>query len=161
MLVSHRLPTKRHSFCSLRSFTLLSTHATFPATMYRFQLDRKATLYDVNRSESRYRKDGIKMSEDGLVHAMISKSAPCESVCRFPAVTSSAMFYKILNLHQTPTDRSSCLILVSCGKCLNLTYRFTTRVWMMESPWWNPSSFVSSEVWLYILIVQNEERLIS
>ncbi|CAI7616503.1 unnamed protein product [Penicillium manginii] len=44
--------------------------------MYRFQLHRNATLYDASQEETRHRKDGIKVSEDGLVHAMISKSSP-------------------------------------------------------------------------------------
>lgn len=79
MLASHRLPTSRVIRLNhARKFSLLSTHTSFPATMYRFQLHRNATLYDASQEETRHRKDGIKVSEDGLVHAMISKSSPCK-----------------------------------------------------------------------------------
>ncbi|KAJ5876236.1 uncharacterized protein N7529_001820 [Penicillium soppii] len=76
MFASHWLPAARLNIKQARSFSLLSTHASFPATMYRFQLSKKATLYDANQEETRYRKDGIRVSEDGLVHANISKSSP-------------------------------------------------------------------------------------
>lgn len=45
--------------------------------MYRYQLERKATLYDVTQDETRHRKDAVSVSADGLVHATISKSSPC------------------------------------------------------------------------------------
>ncbi|KAJ5612037.1 hypothetical protein N7510_005231 [Penicillium lagena] len=76
MLISHTLPAARLIPNHTRKFSLLSTHASFPATMHRFQLHRKATLYDADQEETRHRKDGIKVSGDGLVHAMISKSSP-------------------------------------------------------------------------------------
>ncbi|KAJ5782102.1 hypothetical protein N7457_003876 [Penicillium paradoxum] len=76
MFATHWLPAARLNINQARKFSLLSTHASFPATMYRFQLERKATLYDVRQDETRYRKDAISVSDDGLVHAMISKSSP-------------------------------------------------------------------------------------
>ncbi|OQE26985.1 hypothetical protein PENFLA_c006G07687 [Penicillium flavigenum] len=76
MLVTHWLPAARLNMNQARKFSLLSTHASFPATMYRYQLDRKATLYDVTQDETRHRKDAVNVSKDGLVHAAISKSSP-------------------------------------------------------------------------------------
>lgn len=77
MFATHWLPATRLNINQARKFSLLSTHASFPATMYRFQLERKATLYDVRQDETRHRKDAISVSDDGLVHATISKSSPC------------------------------------------------------------------------------------
>ncbi|KAJ9488770.1 hypothetical protein VN97_g4526 [Penicillium thymicola] len=76
MLATHWLPAARLNINQARKFSLLSTHASFPATMYRYQLDRKATLYDVTQDETRHRKDAVNISADGLVHATISKSSP-------------------------------------------------------------------------------------
>ncbi|CAI7595954.1 unnamed protein product [Penicillium glandicola] len=76
MLTTHWLPAARLHINQARKFSLLSTHASFPATMYRYQLARKATLYDVNQDETRHRKDAVNVSSDGLVHATISKSSP-------------------------------------------------------------------------------------
>ena len=77
MFATRWVPAARLNIKQARSFSLLSTHTTFPATMYRFQLNKKATLYDSSQEETRYRKDGIRVSENGLVHANISKSSPC------------------------------------------------------------------------------------
>ncbi|KAJ5902607.1 hypothetical protein N7495_003135 [Penicillium taxi] len=76
MLSTHWLPAARVNLAKTRKFSLISTHTSFPATMYRFQLHRKATLYDAREEESRRTKDGIQVSDDGLVHAAISKSSP-------------------------------------------------------------------------------------
>ncbi|KAJ5177397.1 uncharacterized protein N7500_000096 [Penicillium coprophilum] len=76
MLTTHWLPAARLNINQARNFSLLSTHASFPATMYRYQLARKATLYDVTQDETRHRKDAITVSKDGLVHAAITKSSP-------------------------------------------------------------------------------------
>lgn len=80
MFTSQWLPAARLHFNHARKFSLLSTHASFPATMYRYQLQRKATMYDSNEEGNRSSKDAIKVSEDGLVHAMISKSSPCQLI---------------------------------------------------------------------------------
>ncbi|KAJ5251059.1 hypothetical protein N7489_001469 [Penicillium chrysogenum] len=76
MLATHWLRAARLNMNQARKFSLLSTHASFPATMYRYQLDRRATLYDVTQDETRHRKDAVNVSKDGLVHAAISKSSP-------------------------------------------------------------------------------------
>ncbi|CAI7663656.1 unnamed protein product [Penicillium palitans] len=76
MLATYWLPAARLNINQARKFSLLSTHASFPATMYRYQLERKATLYDVTQDETRHRKDAVNVSADGLVHATISKSSP-------------------------------------------------------------------------------------
>ncbi|OQD62337.1 hypothetical protein PENPOL_c012G10229 [Penicillium polonicum] len=76
MLATHWLPAARLNINQARKFSLLSTHTSFPATMYRYQLERKATLYDVTQDETRHRKDAVSVSADGLVHATISKSSP-------------------------------------------------------------------------------------
>ncbi|KAJ5684031.1 uncharacterized protein N7477_000376 [Penicillium maclennaniae] len=70
------LPAARLNLNHARKFSLLSTHASFPATMYRYQLQRKASMYDSREEGNRSSKDAVKVSEDGLVHAMISKSSP-------------------------------------------------------------------------------------
>ncbi|KAJ5457519.1 hypothetical protein N7475_008907 [Penicillium sp. IBT 31633x] len=76
MLTTHWLPAARWNINQARKFSLLSTHNSFPATMYRFQLERKSTLYDATQDETRHRKDAVTVSGDGLVHARISKSSP-------------------------------------------------------------------------------------
>jgi hypothetical protein len=79
MLTTKWLPAARLNINQVRNFSLISTHISFPATMYRYQLERKATLYDVRQEETRHRKDAVTVSDDGLVHAAISKSSPCMS----------------------------------------------------------------------------------
>lgn len=37
-----------HGFGNRRDLSLISVHSTFPATLYRFQLQRESKLYDTN-----------------------------------------------------------------------------------------------------------------
>ena len=48
--------------------TLISVHRTFPATLYRFQLQRESRLYDKKLQEDDQDfNDAIEVSKDGLV----------------------------------------------------------------------------------------------
>jgi hypothetical protein len=46
--------------------------------MYRFQLQRKSTLFDYKIEHGRYCQDSLSVSKKGLVYPMVSKSFPCE-----------------------------------------------------------------------------------
>ena len=51
-----------------RSFCLTSVHRTFPATLYRFQLQRESTLYVKKLQEDDQDfNDAVEVSKDGLV----------------------------------------------------------------------------------------------
>ena len=51
-----------------RSFCLVSVHRTFPATLYRFQLQRESRLYDKKlREDDQDFNDAVEVSKDGLV----------------------------------------------------------------------------------------------
>jgi hypothetical protein len=53
---------------SHRNFSLISVHRTFPATLYRFQLQRESTLYDKKlREDDQDFNDAIEVPKDGLV----------------------------------------------------------------------------------------------
>ena len=52
-----------------RSFCLVSVHNTFPATLYRFQLQRASRLYDkLLRRDDQDFSNAVEVSKDGLVH---------------------------------------------------------------------------------------------
>ncbi|KAJ5576434.1 hypothetical protein N7535_003360 [Penicillium sp. DV-2018c] len=56
-----------------RAFSYVSTHQTFPASLYRFQIHRGSTLYDrALRQDDWEYEDGIEISPDGLVHPNIT-----------------------------------------------------------------------------------------
>jgi hypothetical protein len=51
-----------------RSFCLVSVHRTFPATLYRFQLQRESALYNKKlQKDDQDFNDAVEVSEDGLV----------------------------------------------------------------------------------------------
>ena len=51
-----------------RTFSLVSVHRTFPATLYRFQLQRESRLYDKKlKEDDQDFNDAIEVSKDGLV----------------------------------------------------------------------------------------------
>ncbi|PKY09115.1 hypothetical protein P168DRAFT_301688 [Aspergillus campestris IBT 28561] len=56
-----------------RAFSYMSMHRTFPATLYRFQTHRDSRLFNraFEQDDWEY-EDGIKVSEDGLVHPTIT-----------------------------------------------------------------------------------------
>ncbi|KAJ5951709.1 uncharacterized protein N7479_010122 [Penicillium vulpinum] len=112
MLATHWLPAARLNINQTRKFSLLSTHASFPATMYRYQLSRKATLYDVAQDETRHRKDAVNVSDDGLVHATISKSSPYSNGPIF--MPNSRLMQQMLRFdfarYQEEIDDGKCLL---------------------------------------------------
>ncbi|KAM5445200.1 hypothetical protein MaudCBS49596_007738 [Microsporum audouinii] len=58
-----------------RSFSLISIHSSFPATLYRFQLNRESRLYDKKlQQEDDEVEDAVSISEDGLVYPEVSDS---------------------------------------------------------------------------------------
>ncbi|EEQ31306.1 conserved hypothetical protein [Microsporum canis CBS 113480] len=58
-----------------RSFSLISIHSSFPATLYRFQLNRESRLYDQKlQQEHDEVEDAVSVSEDGLVYPEVSDS---------------------------------------------------------------------------------------
>ncbi|RAL09436.1 uncharacterized protein BO97DRAFT_351962 [Aspergillus homomorphus CBS 101889] len=60
-------------FSNRRAFSYVSTHQTFPASLYRFQLHRDSKLYDraTEQDDLEY-EDGVEISADGLVHPNIT-----------------------------------------------------------------------------------------
>lgn len=64
----------RADLLSRRQFSVLLTHASFPATLYRFQTQRSSGLLDYK--ESGDVENGLELSADGLVRPMVS-DVPC------------------------------------------------------------------------------------
>lgn len=60
-----------------RKFSLISVHSNFPATMHRFQLQPSSRLFDHKEQRGGYARDGVSVSEEGLVYPMLSRSFPC------------------------------------------------------------------------------------
>jgi hypothetical protein len=55
-------------FGNRRNLSLISVHSTFPATLYRFQLQRESRLYDKNLQQDNVEvEDAVEVSKDGLV----------------------------------------------------------------------------------------------
>jgi hypothetical protein len=48
-----------------RSFSLISVHTTFPASLYRFQAERSSRLHKIQGNEG---ADALETAADGLVH---------------------------------------------------------------------------------------------
>jgi hypothetical protein len=58
----------RVSSLKKRDFSLVSVHRTFPATLYRFQLQRASMLYDKTlQGNDQAFEDAVEVSRDGLV----------------------------------------------------------------------------------------------
>ena len=72
-ILSRAVASSKHS-CILpirrRHFSVVSIHSSFPASLYRFQLQRHSTLYDVKKgSDDGEVEDGVEVCEDdGLVY---------------------------------------------------------------------------------------------
>ncbi|KAJ6021044.1 hypothetical protein N7540_006548 [Penicillium herquei] len=69
----HAQPAMRFSrFQNTRSFSYVSKHQAFPASLYRFQLYRSSRLYDQNDpEEDRDYNDRVEVSADGLIHPKV------------------------------------------------------------------------------------------
>ncbi|KAJ5238275.1 hypothetical protein N7468_002894 [Penicillium chermesinum] len=56
-----------------RAFSYVSTHRTFPASLYRFQIHRDSQLFDRATGQDDWEyEDGVEVSADGLVHPNIT-----------------------------------------------------------------------------------------
>jgi hypothetical protein len=87
-------------FGNRRNLSLISIHSTFPATLYRFQLQRESKLYDKNlRQDDGEVEDAVEVSRDGLV---------CPGITNTGAQVSLFHLRPLLRLTKFRTERSSC-----------------------------------------------------
>src|SRR5271168_1185078 len=62
------LAARGRGFGNRRNLSLISIHSTFPATLYRFQLQRESKLYAQNlQQDDGEVEDAVEVSKDGLV----------------------------------------------------------------------------------------------
>ena len=71
----------RAGFSSRRQLSVISTHTSFPATLYRFQTQRSSGLSDYKQSGDG--RNGVELSDDGLVRPRVSIDLPCRIVLPF------------------------------------------------------------------------------
>lgn len=80
---------RRINCCSVtkqRSFSLISVHRAFPATLYRFQLQRKSGLYDKQlQGDDQDFNDAVEVSNDGLVRPGITSDGAQEILFGIPS----------------------------------------------------------------------------
>lgn len=82
-----------------RHHSYLSTHSAFPATLYRFQVQRGSTLYDRKFDQDDLEwEDGMEIADDGLVHAKISVDGT-SLITSFHAVTNVGHSFKRSTLY--------------------------------------------------------------
>ncbi|KAJ5483816.1 hypothetical protein N7539_006016 [Penicillium diatomitis] len=98
-------------FPNRRAFSYVSTHQTFPASLYRFQIHRDSKLYDraVEQDDWEY-EDGVEISADGLVHPNITADCTRKQIHIFRLLTFSvsngALFMPNTHFMQEITRRS-------------------------------------------------------
>lgn len=70
--VSSLKPCQRYS-------SFQAVHNSFPATMYRFQLQREASLFNnqMKLEEGVYPRDGVEVADDGLIYPILSATQNC------------------------------------------------------------------------------------
>ncbi|KAL8926242.1 MAG: hypothetical protein Q9172_001884 [Xanthocarpia lactea] len=81
MFVSHIRHTIRprhifaleHNYLRQRKFSLISVHTKFPASLYRFQVERKSALFEYKHGGDDV-VDALKIAADGLVYPRISSN---------------------------------------------------------------------------------------
>ncbi len=77
-LSSHQLFGKAAS--RSQKLSIISTHSSFPATLYRFQPQRRSALLDVSeRAKEESTADGVIVSKDGLVYPGVAANLTCLS----------------------------------------------------------------------------------
>jgi hypothetical protein len=87
-------------FGNRRNLSLISVHSIFPATLYRFQLQRESRLYDKNLLQDDGEvEDAVEVSKDGLVSPGITNTG---------AQVSFFHIRSLLRLTKFQTERSSC-----------------------------------------------------
>ncbi|KAL1964769.1 hypothetical protein VTN77DRAFT_6636 [Rasamsonia byssochlamydoides] len=79
-----------------RNFSILSVHTTFPATLYKFQLQRESQRYDrcLRDYNSDY-SDGVEIAKNGLVCPGVTSSG--SNGARFSPNT--AIFQQLARMH--------------------------------------------------------------
>lgn len=91
-----------------RSFSLLSVHTSFPATLYRFQLKRESQLYDMKlQQEENEADDAVNIAQDGLIYPGVSDSG--ESDLPFLLFAFGSHHYR-----QFQMEHSSCQTPILC-----------------------------------------------
>lgn len=68
------------SWESQQAMSIISIHSTFPASLLRFQPLESSSLFGFSVQEC-VLKNGVTVSEDGLVYPMVSTDLPCAYSC--------------------------------------------------------------------------------
>jgi len=95
-----------------RNLSLISVHSTFPATLYRFQLQRESKLYDKNlQQDDGEVEDAVEVSKDGLVCPGITDTGervlfPSSFVTQINIVSNGALFMPNTHFMQELTRMS-------------------------------------------------------
>lgn len=71
---------------SQRYVSFLAAHTNFPATMYRFQLQRESSLFDNKTQNGGFFRDGVKVAADGLIYPILSTPQKCFYACLLVAL---------------------------------------------------------------------------
>jgi len=107
------LAARGRGFGNRRNLSLISIHSTFPATLYRFQLQRESKLYDKNlQQDDGEVEDAVEVSKDGLVCPGITKKGAqasffhLRSLLRFNIVSNGALFMPNTHFMQELTRMS-------------------------------------------------------
>lgn len=100
-------------FGNRRNLSLISVHSAFPATLYRFQLQRESKLYDKNlQQDDGEVEDAVEVSKDGLVRPGITNRGAqmsffhLRSLLRFNIVSNGALFMPNTHFMQELTRMS-------------------------------------------------------
>ena len=101
------------SFGNCRNLSLTSIHSTFPATLYRFQLQHESRLYDKKlQQDDGEVEDAVEVSKEGLVYPGITKRGAqvsfsnLRSLLRFNIVSNGALFMPNTHFMQELTRMS-------------------------------------------------------
>jgi hypothetical protein len=100
-------------FGNRRNLSLISVHSTFPATLYRFQLQRESRLYDKNLwQDGGEVEDAVEVSKDGLVCPGITNTGaqlsffPSSIITQIGKVSNGALFMPNTHFMQELTRMS-------------------------------------------------------
>ena len=107
-------PTARgRGFGNRRNLSFISVHSTFPATLYRFQLQRESRLYDKDlRQDDGEVEDAVEVSKDGLVRPGITNTGAQVSyssssfITQIDKVSNGALFMPNTHFMQELTRMS-------------------------------------------------------
>jgi hypothetical protein len=71
-IIWRRIPKISATKRSQRHSSFLSVHTSFPATMYRFQLQRGSSLFNNKMKDGGFFRDAVVVADDGLIYPMLS-----------------------------------------------------------------------------------------